>query len=149
MAAPLTSIFDRMAHPETVQAALVQDVVVKVDGRQIHVGHMWIQAADHLSKCEKWQRVSFLACVGRRTTEEGYNLISPTEVKIMSPPSMRRMPPPKPRFMKTTILPPSSKLPPPRQCSPDPEQLVEEAKILARKCGGWDRLEALIASVKE
>ncbi len=149
-------VFERMAHPKTVQAALVHDVVAKVDGRQIHLGHMWIQAAELLRNCDKSQRVSFLACVGKRIQRDGrgktqvYNLISPTDVKVASPPALRSLPSPKIKVMRTTMLPPSSKLPPPAPiCLPDSEKLREEAKTLARKCGGWDRLEALIASVKE
>lgn len=150
-------VFDRMARPKTVQAALVQDVVVKVDGKRMHLGHMWIQAAEPLSNCEPFQRVSFFACVGRRKQRacggkitENYNLIGPTEVKIVSPPAVRSLPSPKVKVMRTTVLPPSLKLPPPAPVyRPDSEKLIEEAKTLARKCGGWDQLQSLIASQKD
>lgn len=149
----ITGMFDRFSLQVTGikqwRTALLQDVYAEVEGKQIDLGHVWVQHADPLKqhdlaygdriKCNC--RVTAYKKHLRVPNEDGlmvvekYSLSWPTEVEVISQASRPSEP------SATSTLAASE---PQQEELPSPISLLVELKQLAAKAGGWSNLRQLI-----
>jgi hypothetical protein len=149
----VTGMFDKFSlHVNAIKQwriALLQDVYVEVDGKQIDLGHMWVQHAEPL----KQHGLGYgdrIRCTCRVTTykkrlrgrnEDGllvlqqYSLSWPTEVEIICRASKPAEPSPAPSFQAADST---------NTESGNLVGLIPETRQVAAKAGGWKALRQLI-----
>lgn len=154
-------VFERLTETRgrKVSVALVQDVIVTVNGEQIDLGHVWVQNAENFINIEPFERVTFLARVGIRKRVSGngdvekiYNLMYPTEIRSKAPLALRipnvvpRQPEPETNHVAQIICDPEPAPPTPEPATrtSDPVQLLLDVSALAERAGGWKNLEAIV-----
>jgi hypothetical protein len=159
----ITGMFDKYTFNYTGirqwRVALLQDVYAEVEGKQIDLGHIWVQHAESLKghdlgygdriKCNC--RVSDYKKRLRTPNEVGlmvvtkYNLSWPTEIEVIS-----RATRPEAVAGPSPVQPLNSPGPgcDPQRSTTDPVSLVLEVKRLAEKACGWESLHQLVEALR-
>lgn len=131
------------------RTALLQDVFVLIEGKDIDLGHMWVQHADPLKNLDLVYG-DRLQCNCRVTAYkkrlrvpnkdglmviESYSLAWPTDIEIINR-ALRQDDP---------LAPPPAAQPVPGQPPATSQMsLLRELKDFALRAGGWDDLQAMI-----
>jgi hypothetical protein len=156
------------------KTALLQDVFAEVEGKEIDLGHLWVQHAEPLrdANLKYGDRVKMNCRVGkyqkRLRTPDGktglmmvtaYNVSWPTEVEILCRVNKEEQVPSKsftPVLTENGTLEKTDiKFVPPKPSSddvvselPTAVSLILEVKKLAERAGGWDALQQIIDALR-
>jgi hypothetical protein len=131
------------------RTALLQDVFVLIEGKDIDLGHMWVQHADPLKKPDLVYgdrvrcncRVTAYKKRLRVPNKDGlmviesYSLAWPTDIEIIN----RALRPDDPVVPPAAAQPTTDRPPATSQMS-----LLRELKDFATRAGGWDDLQQMI-----
>jgi hypothetical protein len=165
----ITGIFDKFGYNSVGirewKVALLQDVYAEGEGKQIDIGHAWVQHAEELKKLDlgpgdrvkcncrvkPYQKRLRVPNKDGLMIETRYSLCFPTDVEVLGRAAIpcRANPvvlPPLPEVAPEPALLPAPQPVPPR--SRNPASLVLTIKGLAAEAGGWDNLLELVTALR-
>jgi hypothetical protein len=166
----ITGVFDRYSFVlkdyREIKTALLQDVYAHIDGKDVDLGHVWLQNADPLKplglnfgdriqcKCRVRTYKKRLPVPNRDglMVENKISLCWPTEVEVVS----RLQPVTEKASQQTPVSPayqgpvqPTSTQPASDSDGPTtPAKLIFEVRRLARLAGGLDTLQELVEALR-
>jgi hypothetical protein len=164
----ITGVFDKFSfvtmNYREIKTALLQDVYAHVDGKDVDLGHVWLQNADPLKsldlgfgdriqcncRVKLYKKRLFVPNKQGLMVENKFSLAWPTDVEVISrsksPTDNKSEPPvmPLPQIVLPQPVVPSTDVP--QQMSP--AKAVSEIRRVAQVFGGWDSLQELIDAVR-
>lgn len=164
----ITGVFERFGfitqHYREIKTALLQDVYAHIDGKDLDIGHAWLQNADQLKSlglnfgdriqcnCRVKTYKKRLLVPNRQglMVENKLSLCWPTEVELIS----RLQPPPLQNDLSPVKPTEQIILPPPQLPSQEakeqmtPAKVIAEVRRVAKLSGGWDALQELVQAIR-
>jgi hypothetical protein len=170
----ITGVFDKFSYQTSGvrqwRSALLQDVYALVDGKELDIGHVWLQNAEPL-KNFNFTLGDRIRCNCRVTkykkhlrvpNKEGlmvvnsFNLSWPTEIEVISRVSKSGD---DPGFLADGVIPATNPIPASHGVGTDsqtleqagsinPVAMVLEVQRLAQRVGGWDALHQLVEALR-
>lgn len=167
----ITGVFDRFSFVSKdyreIKTALLQDVYAHIDGKDVDIGHVWLQNADPLKplgltfgdrircNCRVKTYKKRLPVPNRDglMVENKISLCWPTEVEVVSrlqpvADESDHQPPPQPAVQQRPVQPLSQPPTHDGDGPTTPAKLIFEVRRLARLAGGLDPLRELVDALR-